>query len=78
MRVEKTPWGDIEIYAKNIRLTIKPGYTPPYLWIEKLKPRKGGYEIILQLDADRELADALHLASVKIMETLKEKGLWPK
>ena len=78
MRVKKTPWGDIEIYVHNIRLTVKKNYTPPYLWIEKLKPRKGGYEIVLQLDADEQLAEALHMASIKIMDILKEKKLKEK
>ena len=73
MRVEKTAWGDVEIYVQNIRLTVKRNYTPLYLWLEKLKPRKGEYEIVLQLDADQELAEALQMASTKIMEILKEK-----
>ena len=75
LKVEKTPWGDIEIYVKGVRFTVKKGYTPPYLWIEKARPRKGGYEIVLQLDADEELAEALDMVSTKIMEVLKEKGL---
>ena len=75
LKVEKTPWGDIEIYVKGVRFTVKKGYTPPYLWIEKARPRKGGYEIVLQLDADEELAEALDMVSTKIMGVLKEKGL---
>jgi len=53
--------GDLLVSVQNIRLTFKKRHRPPLLWIERYRPRKGDYEIVLQLTANSELAEALRI-----------------
>jgi len=50
---------DYSITVQNIRLTFKGHYHPPYLWIERYRPLKHDYEIVVQATANQELAEAL-------------------
>jgi len=66
-------FGETEIYVQNVRFTVKSHYHPPYLWIEQSQPRKGGYKIVLQLDATQELMEALDHVILAIRDTLREQ-----
>jgi len=59
--------GDLVVRVQHIRLTLKKHDRPPLLWIEKYRPRKDDYEIILQLTANSELAESLRI----IIEQIK-------
>lgn len=69
----KERFGNIEIEVQDIRITIKTQYHPtPFVWIEKLRPKKGYWQIIAQIVGNKDLADAFFLAYEKIMQQLKK------
>jgi len=52
-------WRDISFNVAHIRFTIKPQYHPPYLWIERYRPRRNDWQIMAQLTVNNELKEAL-------------------
>ena len=64
---------DVSVTVQNIRLTVKGHYHPPYLWIESYRPRKGYYDIVIQLDATHTLAEALEITAKQIRKVLEEQ-----
>jgi len=50
---------DTEIQLQGVRFVLKKSYVPPYLWIERYRPRKGDWAIVLSLDVNKKLRNAL-------------------
>jgi len=65
---------DVSVTIQHIRLTIKGHYHPPYLWIERYRPRKGDYEILIQLDANDTVAKALETVASEIRKILDQQS----
>ena len=72
MKVERQG-KDVSVTIQGIRFTIKGHYHPPYLWIERYRPRKGDYSIVIQLDATHILAKALETVASEIRKVLEEQ-----
>jgi len=61
---------DLLVYVQNVRFSFKGNYYPPILWIEKYRPRARDYEIVISLDATKELAEALRKIADEIEASL--------
>ena len=53
------PKSEVVFQYKHIRFVLKKNYIPPYLWIEKYRPKKCDYEIVAKLTVEEELPGLL-------------------
>jgi len=66
-------YGDIVFEREGLRFIIKTHYMPPYLLIEKYKPRSRVWNGIIQIDLDREdLVEMFKDISNEMEKALKE------
>jgi len=72
-KVHVTEYGEIQITVQHARISIKPAYHPPLVWIESFRPRKGDYRIITQLTGTEDLASVFQRAAGELMAVIKNQ-----